>query len=211
MNLSKTCLGVCLATLVATPAGAAILEVRYSGVVVAVFSPATADGVVAGDLASVRLRFDPAQLMDVTANANAAYGTGFTDLKAATLTGPQGLLDITVGPNHFAATDQFPYFPDPGLGAQPVVLFNNGAFFGLQFGGLNPAFSSFVTAGAAPEPFDFVGGNFFAGGPSYAGFFDKGSLTIASVPEPSTWMMMICGLGLVGAIRRSRRGVALLR
>jgi hypothetical protein len=56
----------------------------------------------------------------------------------------------------------------------------------------------------------------FGGGATYgAGFTDGtdvldyvGEISVAAVPEPATWAMMICGLGLVGAsLRRQKMSV----
>lgn len=209
MKSSLSVLAAVLALAAAAPAGATQLDVHYSGMVAAVFGP-FADGVAAGDLAQVSARFDTADLVDITDAANALFGTSYVDLKAAKLTGPGEFVLISVGPNHFTGADQIGGDPF-GIGGGPHVLFNGGAFFGVDFFGVNQKGSAFVTSGAAPEPFQFVGGNFVAPGvegPSYGGFFDFKAATFAAAPEPASWALMIGGFGLAGTTLRRRRAAA---
>jgi hypothetical protein len=197
-----------LALSTAAPASAALVEYQYAGIIGVLSDPAHAGGVNVGDLVDVRLRFDTANLVDVTEVAKATYGVAYDDLKAASLSAPGAALRLSSGAHHFTEADEFDFFGDPfGLGG-PYVLFNNGKFFGIQFFGLNPEKAGFATAGASPQPFDFAGGDFLpGGGPSYAGYFDYGSLKVRGVPEPASWALMICGFAAAGAVLRRRRAV----
>jgi len=201
-------LAAALAISAAAPAAAAVVEYQYAGIIGVLFSPEHAGGVNVGDAVNVLLRFDTANLVDVTDLAPAAFGVAYDHLEAASLKGPGALLRLSSGPQHFTEADQFDFFGDPfGLGG-PYVLFNSGKFFGIQFFGLNPKAAGFATAGGSPEPFDFAGGDFRPEGPSYAGNFDYGSVKMRAVPEPAGWALMILGFGAAGAALRRRRVVA---
>jgi len=197
--------GVTLAIATATPAAASLVQYQYQGAVAAVFG-LDPEGVAVGDIAHVRVRYDPSLLADVTATANATFGTSYGKLQAATLTGPGAGLEVDLGPHHWDQGDQFDFFPDPFGAGAPYVLFKDGGFFGVAFFGLKFGTSAFDTAGPAPETFDFVGGSFKVPGPSYGGFFDYAHATFdGAVPEPTAWSLMIVGFGLVGAGLRRRR------
>lgn len=208
----KTMLGAAcaaaLAIAMASPAAASLVQYQYDGVVVAVFGPEPT-GVVAGDAAHVRLVFDTANLVDVSALASAETGVDYTDLKAASLSAPGAQLQIFVGPNAFTQADHFDFFGDSFGFGEPYVLFNNGAFFGIEYFGLNAYGAGLATAGAAPEMFDFAGGGFRPEGPSYAGYFDYAKAIRTDVPEPAVWSLMIVGFGMMGAaLRRQQRRYA---
>jgi hypothetical protein len=189
----------------AAPASAAFVEYQYAGIIGVLLDPAHPGGANIGDQVNVLLRFDTADLVDVTDLANGAFGTTYDHLEAASLKAPGALLRVSAAQNKFTETDQFDFFADPfGLGG-PYVLFNSGKFFGIQFFGLNKM-EGFATAGARPEQFDFVGGRFDPDSPpSYAGFFDYGSVKTRAVPEPAGWALMILGFGAAGAALRRRR------
>jgi hypothetical protein len=194
-------------TVGSVPARATIVQYRFAGTVTGILAGGDTNGVVLNDSVAARVRYDPAMLVDVTAAANAAFGAGtYTKLQAAPLTGTGAGLTIDVGPLHFTAADQLPVPDILGAGGDPYVLFRDGSFFGVTFFGAKPWLAAFNTAGAAPEPFDFVGGSLKLGGPSYFGFFDYGSATFdGAVPESGSWALMIAGFGLVGgALRRLR-------
>lgn len=199
---------VALAISTAAPAGATVVRYEYAGIIGVLFDPEHSGGVNVGDPVNVLLDFDTANLVDVTAAANSAFGVSYDHLEAAPLVGKDALLRITAGANTFTEANQFDRPDDPfKIGGGPHVLFSSGKFLGIQFFGLNAKGQAFVTAGAAPEPFDFVGGDFSAGGPSYAGAFDKTSVKVGVVPEPAGWALMIAGFGLAGAALRRRRAV----
>jgi len=198
-----------LAISTAGPASATIVRYEYAGIIGVLSDPAHSGGVNVGDVARVLLEFDPADLVDVTAAAQDAFGVTYDHLEAAPLVGPGARLKVAIGPNSFTEADQFAGAGDPfKIGGGPHVLFEGGKFFGIQFFGVNAKGAAFVTAGAAPEPFDFAGGDFSAGGPSYAGDFDYAKVKVTSVPEPAAWTLMICGFGAAGAVLRRRRGVS---
>lgn len=52
------------------------------------------------------------------------------------------------------------------------------------------------------------GGAGFQGGFDESWGFDNLSITVAGIPEPANWAMLIAGFGLVGAMARRRRVVA---
>jgi hypothetical protein len=195
-----------LAMSAAGPASAAVVEYQYAGIIGVLFSPEHSGGVNLGDPVNVLLRFDTADLVDVSDLASGAFGVAYDHLEAASLKGPDALLRVSAGPNKFTEANQFDFFGDPfGFGG-PYVLFNEGKFFGIQFFGLDAKMNAFTTAGARPEPFDFVGGQFGPDTPpSYAGSFDYGSVTMRAVPEPMSWALMILGFGAAGAALRRRR------
>ena len=204
--------GATLALSATQAAVAAPVEIHVAGVVTTLGFPlpgTSPDGVIVGDAVTMRVRFDTSSLFDVTDQANFYFGPGlYTNLQAARLSVPGTFLDVTVGPNHFTQDAQAPLFPNflfPTGG--PYVLFNNGHFFGVDFSAIGDHLASFATAGAAPQLFDFVGGNYLDGGPSYGGFLDYANATSHGVPEPGVWSLLIMGFGLTGAALRRRRAI----
>jgi PEP-CTERM motif len=204
--------GVALAIAIAAPVAASTVQYQYQGSVTDVFGPDPV-GVVAGDQVYVTLRYDTSLLLDVTAAANAAFGTSYASIEAATLTTPGDFLHVSVGSNPitgaFTQADQAGFAPDPlGAGGNPYVLFKDGGFFGVAFFGINSSLAAFDTAGLLPEPFNFVGGSIAVGGPSYGGYFDYAKAIRTDVPEPAVWSLMIVGFGMTGAALRRRRRYA---
>jgi len=212
MRTLLTLAAATLALATASPAGAAMVEYQYSGLVTSVMGPST-DGVMLGDAAHVRVRFDPSTLVDITDYYNAHFGTPvFTNFQVASLRPAAAQLELSVGPLRFDKADEFMLLGDPlGLGGNPYAAFNDGQFAGVLFFSVNAAGSALVTAGPIPEmsdsftgPFDFLGG---IGGhePAYGGDFDYAGATMRDVPEPATWALMIAGFGITGATLRRRR------
>ena len=205
--------GAALAMALATPAAASLSVFDYHGTVAAVFGLDPV-GVMAGDDVEVRFRADTSVVTDVTAATNAFFGTSYNKVQVASLTAPGDYLHVRVGSQPitgaFNGDQQNPFWPDPfAAGGSPYVLFINSAFAGVDFFGINPSLAAFVTKGAAPETFDFVGGSVKVGGPSYGGFFDYSTLRVtAGAPEPAAWALMIGGFGLAGAALRRRRAAA---
>jgi hypothetical protein len=201
-----------LALAAATPAGAAMLEYQYSGLVTATAGPST-DGVMFGDTAHVRVRFDTASLVDITDYYNTHFAPPvFTHFQVASLRVPAAQLELTVGAVHFDKADEYMLLGDPiGLGGNPYAAFNNGLFAGVLFFALNASGSGFVTAGPIPATSDSFAGAFdFLGGigghaPAYGGTFDYAGATMREVPEPAAWALMIGGFGVAGATLRRRR------
>jgi hypothetical protein len=201
--------GAALALAAAQPAAAEIVQVRYDGTVTAVFG-LDPEGVAFGDVAHVRVRYDPSLITEVTAETNAIFGTSYGKFQVATLSGPGAGVEVDLAGHHWDKNDQFDFFPDPYGEGRPYVLFKDGAFFGVDFFGLQFGTSAFVTAGPAPEFFDFVGGSFKVPGPSYGGYFDYGHAKFdGAVPEPASWALMLMGFGGLGAMLRRRRRAAL--
>ncbi len=66
----------------------------------------------------------------------------------------------------------------------------------LGFEDLGPATSSLCSASECDEGYASGGGTFSLANP---------------VPEPSTWLMLVCGVAMIGAALRQRRAQAILR
>jgi hypothetical protein len=199
-----------LAIALAAPAAAAPRDYFFGGIVDTVFDPAGLGGVVVGEtVIEATVRVDRAFGVDVTDAANAAFGTHYTALEAV----PVGPLDSLVfylvifPPPPPTVIQYLPHnwitTPDPLGLSGPYVLFNEGRFFGMGFAGVSDTGLGLFLAGAAPYPFDFVGGDVRLGAPSFGGHYVR-----AAVPEPAAWALMIAGFGLAGAALRRRRAVA---
>ncbi len=55
------------------------------------------------------------------------------------------------------------------------------------------------------QTFDNVVWNGFGGGVVLDVIYNADNITIAAIPEPEQYLMMLAGLGLIGAIARRRR------
>jgi hypothetical protein len=207
LAIARIVAAAALAATLATPAAAVRTEYHLFGIVDTVLNPAGAGEVIAGrTFAEAIIRVDPELRTDVTAAANAIYGTRYTRLEAAPI-GPLDTLNfefvvLAVPPPiiiEFLRPDWITT-PDPLGIAGPYALFDDGRFFGLGFAAINGSGTAVFLAGAAPQPFDFVGGDALLEAPSFGGHFLPGS-----VPEPASWALMIAGFGATGTVLRRRR------
>lgn len=85
----------------------------------------------------------------------------------------------------------------------PMTLLNFGGSGGGQFGG-----SLDLVNGSNQLSFQPSFGVLYfmnAGGSNFFGTFSAQPASVAMVPEPASWAMLIIGFGLVGAIARRRR------
>jgi len=201
------------AAAIASPALAALKEVRVTGTVTEITHPEHgADGTQIGDVATITARFDYAKLRDVTDQVVAQFpGATGTNIRAVTMAAPGSGFKITFRGDTFtqavfAGTD--PY----GNGADyPLVLYSGNDFWGFSVfsqraDGFGVGFFSEAEI-AYESPPAFAGGfgccyNF--GDEAFRGTVDIAHATIADVPEPSAWVLMIAGFGLVGAMARRR-------
>ncbi|KQU53080.1 hypothetical protein ASG67_09565 [Sphingomonas sp. Leaf339] len=115
----------------------------------------------------------------------------------------------------FLGSDQFSFNNVAGTfggvaGTASTVSFGNGLFSSLSINAANLGFTQFnaptLFSGSPGNP-TFLTGSFTLINP----FFGNGQLTIspitAAVPEPTTWAMMVLGMGVVGFAMRRRRAV----
>jgi hypothetical protein len=195
----------------ATPAAAVTTEYGLFGVVDTLINPAgLGDFVIGHTLLEGIVRVDPDLRFDVTATANAVYGTHYTRLEAAPVGASDffgvNLVVLTTPPPIVVGFERSNFFTTPdALGiAGPYALFNNGRFFTVAFGGVSVGGVALFSAGAGPFPFDFVGGDVRVGSPSFGGHL----LIPGDAPEPAAWALMIAGFGLAGAALRRRRSLS---
>lgn len=89
-----------------------------------------------------------------------------------------------------------------GEGGTGVLLGSATADFGGEF----PDFNTITIDSAVA----FRSATFTAGSPGFENsvFYDNLTATVATVPEPATWALLIAGFGLAGAQLRRRRVVA---
>jgi hypothetical protein len=199
-----------LTATLATPAAAVRTDYYQFGIVDTIFNPAGAGEVAHYPTgAEAFAQVDPALAIDVTAAANAVYGTHYTRLEAV----PVGPLDsfvfdflVLAGPPPTVIQYFRPDWimtPDPLGISGPYVLFNNGAFFGMGFAAINSWGIAVRFSGAAPNGFDFVGGDSHLEAPSFGGHWIR-----TAVPEPASWALMVTGFGLAGAALRRQRAIS---
>lgn len=194
-----------LLALAQAPAHAGLLDISYSGTVTAFTAGGMPQGVQIGDVASVHLRLDTDALTDITATANAVYGTSYAQVQATRLDTAGASLSLGIHGFVFTQADHIPFLDNAAVGMTgPFAFFVNGSFGGISYFGLNAAGNGFSTKGLMPEPFDFAGGSFAAAGPSYAGYFDPASLRVAPVPEPTSALLLAAGLAGLGALSLRR-------
>jgi len=171
-------------------------------------------GVIAGDSLSLSSSSTPARYfstslapMDTVDNQTLANLAGFSAqnnlYNANNLLQADGVIDgstATSGQAYVGAT-----FGTLGNWANKTNLWSAFANVG--------ATQSFYSLAAVPT-LDAVGRPILAqvttlkhGGADYFASFDDGVLTVAAVPEPETYAMLLAGLGLIGAIARRRKNV----
>lgn len=139
--------------------------------------------------------------------------------------GQQVTLEFDLAGNMRGGTDEWDYgFQTSGgnISFLNIQAFNApGAGLNSLGNGFGPAFGVGIGALAANAPWSHYSISFRAGNSgsltAYAGttsvdnigpLIDNFSLSIGSVPEPATWLMMIMGFGGVGAVLRRRRATA---
>ena len=196
------------------PAG--YVTATYTGVIDTIYDGGSFTN---GEAITYSVTFDPADLKDMTATANAGLkADGFSLSYASVLTAslsddPNASMTITVGDYVFDKYDQAHYGKptsdtkmDLGVGNFPVVEYLNGAFAGI--GGV---FANDEGAGLYTDPIGAALGNF--DGHSFyitddtsdaEGDYDpRTTVFAAAAPEPGTWALMASGIGLLGlALRR---------
>ncbi len=197
---------VLLCLLVPTTASASLIDVSFFGTVTSVTNPAEAQGVVVGDLLSVLFRYDTADLVDVSAVVEDAFGTPPPGiLTAATLTGPDNFLSVTLAGRSFTAADDVDF--GQGNPPFPLAVFLNGALLGVEF--LTSFEENFFLAlfptanlmGVSPA---FFGAPLDAE-PAFEGTVDVANAVTTQVPEPATVTLLALGFGLLPASRTLRR------
>ena len=213
-RFTRTALALTLAAAaIASPALAALKEVRVTGTVTEITHPEHGtDGAQIGDQATITARFDFAKLRDVTDQIVSQFpGATATNIRAVTMAAPGSGFTISFRGDTFTqavfeGTD--PY----GNGANyPLVLYRGNDFWGFSVfsqraDGFGVGF--FSEAEIAYEiPPAFAGGFgccFNFGDEAFRGTVDIAHATISDVPEPSAWAMLLTGFGLVGAMTRRR-------
>lgn len=211
--------GCAVAALVAAvPASARMKEVRVNAVVTEITHPAGADGVMIGDVATLRARFDDSKLVDVTDAVNAYFGGSAVGIRAASLAAPGSSFTLTFRGDTFTQ-DVFQGVDLGGYGvANPLLLYLGTEFWGFEvLGARSDGFgvgyfsSAEISLGLPPV---FVGGFgccFGFGQESFKGRIDIEGARISSVPEPSGWALMIAGFGAIGAMVRRRSAFVTVR
>lgn len=104
------------------------------------------------------------------------------------------------GPSDFSA----------GVNSQKIVLKNKVSYdinnFGMEL--ISTTGNNVLTSGLSIQDYSLGAGSYalhlFGQGTGKSGGMYLGGATIAPVPEASTWVMMLAGLGLVGSIVRRR-------
>lgn len=220
----------------AAPAHAAYERVQFSGQVLAT-NPGVPPAFAVGTPITFEAIYDTGKLVDRTQTINDDTGLGFSSVFTGSLADdPKASLSIRIGATSFTKFDEVNYGTpegdcgtgcDLGGGDFPVVTFLNGSFSGignlfvnaagysLDADPIADAFGGF-DLGDGSGGYDFFLGRSIAGDPFAqtlaVGDFDASSAIFTSVPEPSTWMLLIGGLGVVGLARRRKaeRGAKLL-
>ena len=128
---------------------------------------------------------------DPSGDHEIASGMGYVQLDVSKLFGLASGASFFTGST--TGSEAWQVFGSNTAGSLGTFLFggNNEAFY------LLPSFGhySFYDFRAVPVGEHAARANFLLGG-----------LTVAAVPEPATWAMMILGFGVIGAAARSRRG-----
>ena len=221
-------LAAALPLALAAPAHAHYVQVAFSGQILAV-NPGTPSAFGVGTPITFKVRYDTDKLVDRTQVIDDNTGLGFASVLTASLADdPNAALNIQIGSTSFTKFDAENYGTpegdcgagcDLGAGNFPVADIIDGKFSGvgntfidaagysLDADPIADAFGGF-DLGDGAGGYDFFFGQAADGDPFATtlavGNFDAASAVVTSVPEASTWTLMIVGLGLAGAALRRR-------
>lgn len=196
--------GVLLAgLLMAAPANAVTYIAQMTGTITQQFDTSFNDPLMAvGETVTMWARFDSASVYDEDLGPNGLQPV------AHIFTGDLGDDSFRVSTANFTWTQN----DNRLLPGYPWLSFADGKVTGL-YGSLMPAETNEKGELALGGKYAGVGSgnnvdlnNYVS--PGFAITFDFAGSSVTAVPEPSSWAMMIAGMGLIGASLRKRRSIA---
>ena len=212
-----------VAALSASASIAAETTINYQGVVSATPDLTQSYDLVVGTPVYFSVTFDPDNLVYVsntivTDDAITGLPVYIPNLQAASLSDdPNAAFSVTLGSHTFNKTDDYDYGSNAGLGTTdfPIAFVQNSTFVGVAFGAEDNSDGFVANFDPLSVPLNYqptygIGGDNNSPNPQY-GFLittDLPAVQISAAPEPASWAMMICGVGMTGVAMRRRRKVA---